>query len=66
MPGYYGGIYFLIFLCLVLLTIRWAISEETQKGKPSEGLFAIRDGSIKKVKAPLRRPGGLHMELPRS
>ena len=66
MPGYYGGIYFLIFLCLVLLVIRWTVGEETRKGQPSEGLFAMRDGSIKKVKTPRRRPGGPHMEPPRS
>ena len=61
MPGVIGGVYFLAFLVIVLLIIRWFMVNE---GRPSEqplnGLFAMRDMSKKKSRGSQRRQGIVH------
>ena len=43
MAGIWGGLYFLAFLVLILLVIRWCIeSEKKSSGDTAPGLFAMR------------------------
>ncbi len=47
--GIFGGVFFLIFSVLILLTIRWYLASERKRpDKMTEWLFAMRKSKARK------------------